>query len=216
MNNKKPNRIEYDSHDDTIISILFGGLLGDLYAQKRYNSTYIKFNQSIIHKEYIEHLHSIFSNKGLCNNSPLIPKNRTLKKSPDKIYQDISFSTYSYESFNWIYDSFYVNKIKQVPKNIETYLNPLALAVWLQDDGNKTYNTIRFCTNSYTLEEVNFLIDILYKKYNINSNPQKTSTKDQYVLYIKTESVSILKDLVRPYIVPSMLYKLGEGEFPKK
>jgi len=33
---------------------------------------------------------------------------------------------------------FYINKVKRVPINISDYLTPLALAVWIMDDGSST------------------------------------------------------------------------------
>jgi len=66
------------------------------------------------------------------------------------------FRTFTYSSFNWIYDSFYIQKGSQrtkiVPSFITEYLSPLALAVWIMDDGSKYKNKgLKFCTNSFGL-----------------------------------------------------------------
>lgn len=49
---------------------------------------------------------------------------------------------------------------------------------------------------------------MLYKKYNIKCNVHSAGKEDQYVIYVMKESMPILFDLVKDYIVPSMLYKI--------
>ena len=48
---------------------------------------------------------------------------------------------------------------------------------------------------------------ILENKFNIKSSLHKNNAN--YQLYIKAESMPLLKKLVLPYVVPSMHYKLG-------
>ena len=66
---------------------------------------------------------------------------------------------------------------------------------------------VRIATNSFTKEEVELLKLALETKFNIKSTLHKNN--ERYILYIKQESIPLLKNLVLPYMVPSMLYKLG-------
>ena len=52
---------------------------------------------------------------------------------------------------------FYKKGRKKIPVNIYEYLTPLALAVWIQDDGGFANHGIRVATNSFKLKEVELL-----------------------------------------------------------
>lgn len=45
------------------------------------------------------------------------------------------FNTFTFRSFNWIHVMFYKHGKKEISSNIEQYITPLALAVWIMDDG---------------------------------------------------------------------------------
>lgn len=48
--------------------------------------------------------------------------------------------------------------IKEIPKNIGELLTPIALSIWIQDDGHFYHNGIFLNTNSYTKEGLGYLI----------------------------------------------------------
>jgi len=75
------------------------------------------------------------------------------------------------------------------------------------DDGTWKKPGVRIATNSFTKEEVELLILALETNFNIKSTLHKNNGK--YQLYIKQESIPLLKNLVLPHILPNMLYKLG-------
>jgi hypothetical protein len=56
-----------------------------------------------------------------------------------------------------------------VPINIFNLLTPLSLAYWIADDGswNKVSKYVILCTDSYTLEEILKLIEVLNTKFNL-------------------------------------------------
>ena len=104
------------------------------------------------------------------------------------------------------------NYIKIVPLNIEEYLTPLALAIWFMDDGGgatKLEPGVRIATNNFTLNEVQFLCDILYKKYNLIATVHSGGKDKGFVLYINKKSVPLFISLVKIYMHPSLYYKLG-------
>jgi ubiquinol-cytochrome c reductase cytochrome b subunit len=67
-----------------------------------------------------------------------------------KLRKIVRFSTWTYTSFNWIHDIWYKDGIKRVPDCIDLYLTPLALAIWVMDDGCKVNKGLKFSTNSFT------------------------------------------------------------------
>ena len=101
------------------------------------------------------------------------------------------------------------NYIKIVPLNIEEYLTPLALAIWFMDDGSKLGSGVRIATNNFTLKEVQFLCNILYKKYNLTATIHVGGKNKGFVLYIHTKSVPLFSSIVKSYMHPSLYYKLG-------
>jgi hypothetical protein len=78
----------------------------------------------------------------------------------------------------------------------------------------KRKSTLALCTHGFSQECVELLQKALLDKYNIHTSIQQhkdpRNGKKYPLLYIKTKSAPILKNLVRPYIIPSMLYKIGE------
>jgi hypothetical protein len=76
------------------------------------------------------------------------------------------------------------------------------------DDGNKIGNNLKLSTNSFTYNECLILIKALNDNFNIKASIQLTGAKDQYVIYILKQSMTNLREIVSPYIIPSMKYKI--------
>jgi ubiquinol-cytochrome c reductase cytochrome b subunit len=142
--------------------LLFGCLLGDCYGQKRSNSTRFAFKQCSANVEYLMWFHEFLASRGYCSpNKPVLKK--TIVKE-NKVYFYYRCQTYSYSSFNWIYDSFYLNGVKRVPENIQDYLTPFALAIWIMNDGRVDQSGLRLSTNCFQEKDVLLLVSILEKK----------------------------------------------------
>lgn len=200
-----------------ILSIIYGSILGDGYAEKRKGGKGLRilFQQENIHKEYLIYLHSLVANCGYCNLN--IPQIKIRLSKNGKIRYYIKFHTWTYDSFNFIFNDWYIknpNKIngyiKIVPKSLSYLLTPLALAIWIQDDGCKIGKGLKLATNCFKYEEVQYLTLLLHSKYNIKSSIQKGNIENlQFIIYIWAESIPLLANIVKPYIVPSIKYKLG-------
>lgn len=196
------------AHNNEVLSIIFGTLLGYGHAEKRLSGigTRISFFQEASHVEYIFFLHSFLSERGYCNpNFPVIKKRLGVKGKVRKI---VIFSTLTYTSLNWIHDLWYVNNIKQVPECIGNYLTPLALAIWIMDDGSKSGKGLKFSTNSFSYNDCLILVKALNDNFNLKATIQSAGSKDQYIIYIWKESMNDLIKIVSPYIIPEMKYKL--------
>ena len=82
------------------------------------------------------------------------------------------------------------------------------------DDGsfNKSKAYLILCTDSYSREEVLHLIDILKNKFNLSAalvSIKKKNKNFYYRVRVNKSSMPHLIELVKPYIIPSMVYKLG-------
>lgn len=196
-------------------SILLGMILGDGYLPKGKLAQYAHFavTHSVIQKEYLEWLFEELKE--------FIPlgkiRQNTNKPHPvsGKTYESFSFETTNHPAFEALYNIFYKNKIKIIDKQyLLDNLDPLALAVWLMDDGScsKESATIRIYTNGFTENEVLDLIDVFKIKFDITAkliriNNKKTGKIYPIIKFNKYPSFELVK-LVMPYIIPSMRYKI--------
>ena len=194
-------------HNYMVLSLIMGSMLGDAHMEKDGNGSRICFYQKRDHIEYIIWLHRFLLKHGYCKeNIPQI-QSRFIQ---DKLQYYCRFRTFTYSSFNWIYNEFYVNNVKIVPKIIDFYLSPLALAVWIMDDGGWIKDRgLRLCTNSYSLSQVKYLINLLEKKFNLKKlSAVSAGAIDQYMIYIPKSNLPVLLPIVEPHIHPIFLYKL--------
>ena len=190
-------------HNIDIYGFLFGSLLGDGYAERlQSGGVRLKFKQSIIHKDYLFFLYNFLLKKGYVNNN--LP---SLQK--DKYGLSYRFNTYSFSNLLWFYKIFYKNKVKVIPSfnYLLLFLTPLALAIWIMDNGTFKKPGVRIAINSFNKKEGELLIKVLKFKYNIDSSLHKNS--NQFQLYINKNSMDLLISIVKPYFHPSMYYKLG-------
>ena len=84
-----------------------------------------------------------------------------------------------------------------------------------------TAKTVVICTDNFTLKEVELLISVLYEKFGLISTVQKRIKANKEVCWrirfsSKSENIDKLRNLVQPYFITSMLYKLNIGVAPEK
>lgn len=209
--NRIPANIRIGPHNHDILSILTGTLLGDAHAERRRsgNGSRISFSQESSRGEYLHYLHGLIAKLGYCN--PAVPVIQTRLVAGGKIRYTLRFHTYTYTSLNFIRDLWYDSKgTKVVPNTIADFLTPLALAIWIMDDGGRVGYGLKLATNSFTFADTTRLVQILHNLYGIKATVQSAGVSNQYVIYVWSESMPRLRELVRPYMVSSMLYKLGE------
>ena len=202
---KSQNRI--GPHNYNILCILMGSLLGDAYAEHHGNGTRICFQQEHLNSHYLIWFHNYLSKFGYCSETK--PKITTRLGKGGKLRYVSRFKTYTFTSFNWIHTAFYNKNIKIVLYNIEDYLSPLALSVWLMADGGKSSSGLKIATNNFSFNEVEILALILIKKYNLKTSIIKSGALNQYNLYISKKSMKDLVEIIRPYLHTSMYYKLN-------
>ena len=195
-------------HEKIVLEIIFGCLLGDGHAEYRSigNGTRITFYQEGTHVSYLLWLHGLLSDLGYC--SPKTPEIKTRLGSKGIVRKIIRFRTWTYTSFNWIKELWYVNNVKVVPNNIAAFLSPLALAIWIMDDGSKVNQGLKLCTNSFTYSDCLLLVKVLYENFNLKASVQSSGVHTQYIIYIWKESMPKLREIVIPYVHSSMKYKL--------
>lgn len=201
-------------HNNEILSIIFGSLLGKSIIEKKKDGTRLILNQEAIHVKYLLYLHNLLANAGYCNQS--VPKigNKLSKKG--KVNRTIKFSTWTYTSFDWTYNLWYVNGIKAVPNSISDYFTPLALAIWIMDSGVKSSGGLKFIS-CFSYSDSLLIIKVLQKNFGLKAIMQpgethlpvdKEGLSSQYYIYIPKEYMIDLKNKVSDFIIPEMKYKL--------
>jgi len=187
-------------------SVVVGLILSDgwlRFPSKTSKSALIGFKQSLAHSDYVFFVFSFLSH--YCNNTPQLKKGiRTGKE-----FYALEFVTRSLPCFTELYDIFYVNGVKVVPNNIYELLTPVAFAHLILGDGGFKSKGIYLCTDSYTIQDVVRLMNVLIIRYELKCTLHKASNGKGYRIYISRSSVRKVVDIVLPYIIPSMYYKVG-------
>ena len=199
-------------HNEDVISVTIGSLLGDCYANRRsVEGTRLCFRQSIVHKNYLFWLYNFYYTRGYCTNLEPRMYKRIFKKngSVDKTHYGYEFNSFTFRSFNWIHKLFYKKGVKYVNEDLVKYITPLALAIWISDDGGFAKPGVRIASNSFKLKEVEFLVEVLNSKFDLDCTIQTLKPSGNYSIYIKGSSIPNLRKIILPYLHPSMHYKLG-------
>jgi len=122
----------------------------------------------------------------------------------------LHFATYSSDLFECYWKALYTNNRKTISNFIYAWLkDPLSLAVWYMDDGYKRNdcNALRISTDAFSLGEQKVLQDVLKKNFNIMATLHKKGK--WWNLYIPQKEAYKFVELVFPYIIPSLKYKIA-------
>ena len=178
-------------------SVLLGSLLGDgtLRKAKGKKNALFEVNHSYYYRAYVDWKYLNFQEFVL---TP--PKMR--QNNGNRIAY--RFTTQSLPIFTDFYDQFYFNGRKRIPSSL--VLDELMLAVWFMDDGSKSRNSVYLNTQQFSIDEQEFLIELLRNQYNIIGNLNKDKT--YFRIRIAVESTKILKEIIRPYVHEIFNYKL--------
>lgn len=96
-----------------------------------------------------------------------------------------------------------------MPTFISDYLTPLGLAHWIMLDGSfQRGQGVNIATNCFTYEECEYLASILTNQYKLKTSVVKTGVPNQWRISIWKQSMPILSEIVSPYFIPEMEYKL--------
>lgn len=178
-------------------SIIIGSILGDGYLRiiPGRKDAFLEINHSIKAKEYVDYKYN--SLKRLCESAP---KERPTNENR-VAYR---FFTKQHKDLTDIYEMFYKNNRKIIPKNLE--LNPIIVAIWYMDDGSKCRDRdIYLNTQQFSIQDQKRLVTLL-RKIGIKSRLNKD--KKYYRIRIIKESIGSFMEMINPYIISSMRYKL--------
>ena len=176
------------------LMFIIGSLLGDGYLDKTTRGYSLRIHHGIAQKEYVDFKYSLINS--FVNSKP---------KISGKAYY---FRTVSHPLLTKLRSNFYAEQKKVLPHSfLQENFDSLALAIWIMDDGAKDKKQLRINTQCFSLEENLWLIKFLQATFGLTSTINVD--KGKYRLRIANSSMNLLKELILPYIIPSMLYKLS-------
>lgn len=196
--------------NDTQRELIIGSMLGDgnlRITGKNREANFI-VDHSFVQKEYVFWKYQIM--KEWVFTKPKVVT-RVYHKDNSRMLSSLRFLSISHHELTKWYHIFYKDNKKIIPLNIgEILKSPLALAVWMMDDGNRNHNAIFLNTQQFTMGEQRLLVNCLKKNFNIEARINKHwmfNEKQLYRLRLTTASTKILYSLVKELILPSMRYK---------
>lgn len=194
--------------------LIVGTLLGDSSISKirnRFRNHYLSFTHAARYRKYAE-----------WKAAELAPFSRPFwfGKTTNKVrprlsgFDAILFQTITHPAFEAFRHLFYLNGKKHIPDNIADLLTPLGLAVWYMDDGTlRWWHTKRgayaeFCTERFPITEQEVLVTALQTVFSFRPRTKKTSYGHSQRIFLDWPDTQRFASVVRPHIIPSMLYKL--------
>jgi len=185
--------------------VLVGLMLGDgcLETQNNGRTYRLKIEQSEAHRAYVEHLYQLF--RAWVRTPPQIK----VVQSRGHVSRNWWFQTLSHGAFRFYAHQFYQQGRKCVPPLIHRWLTPRSVAYWFMDDGSaksKQSKGVLFNTQGFSLADVKRLCQVLSDLYDLEVKPRKQ--REGYQIFVSGESYETFRNLVGPYLIPEMSYKL--------
>jgi len=185
--------------------VLVGVLLGDGHLEKLYSPALarLKIEHSFKQKDYVDWLYQELRN--WVRSKPKTKRSKSFGKN----YLNYSFCTYGHRLLGDFHEIFYSGNIKIVPSKISKIITPLGLAIWYMDDGSvksKRHKGIFLNTQSFSVLGIKRLQRMLKEKFLIQSTTKKD--KNGLQIYIGGKNGEKFINLIRPFLLPCMLYKI--------
>lgn len=146
-------------------------------------------------------------------------KNQTMKSGLSGSHEMLRLRSQHHPIFTSMRDRLYSIGRKTIDPYALSLLGPIGLAILYQDDGSYHYSTQaghnilihKFCFSKFELEA---LAKTLVDKFGIIFRTNFASGKG-YRLRLRAKDKDKFFTLIDPYVVPSMLYKVGRGSSQK-
>ncbi len=160
--------------------IVVGVLLGDAHLETQNGglSYRLKIEQGHRHAEYVRHLYSEL------REWVLTPPKQKMGRTKGVITLNLAFQTVSHEELASYGSSFYRARRKVVPERIREITTARTLAYWFMDDGS---------------------IDVL-EGFGLEAWERRQS--DGLQIYVSGDSYERFTELVDPYVIEAMRYKV--------
>jgi hypothetical protein len=175
--------------------VIIGTLLGDGSMRCKTNAL-LEINHTVHQKEYVDWKYRYLSE--------LV---RTPPKARNGNQGRIAyrFVTRSLAELTPFYRLFYEDGRKVIP---EVALTPLTLAVWFMDDGCKSRSAVYLNTQQFNSDGQTLLLEMLRNQWSIDGSVNRD--KIYYRIRISVKGTVKLVNLIEPYVIPELRYKLPQ------
>jgi len=180
---------------------LIGTVLGDGYLEPHGRGVRLQVNHSERYKAYVEWKH-----RELVDLKP-----SPLHMNDNGGYPFWRFITRSHPYLLELRGLFYVGKTKVVPETIGSLLtHPKSLAVWFMDDGtcDRRQGSVLFETQRFGPHDLELLKVVLSDNFGIRSTVHRSGVGRGSRLYVSVAETQRLTEIIEPYILPVLRYKL--------
>lgn len=182
--------------------VVVGNLLGDAWGERKSPTANARLRYSQVSPGHDLRFFFLFKYYALYCLSPAVFRTRTDPRT-GHVGSSWMFSTRALPFFTAFYEMFYINGVKVVPYNIMDLLTPLAIAVWIMDDGNRnTGGGLVLNTQSFTEPDVDRLVSALNACLGINSY-RKSDSRGQPIIYVRKADVIIVAAACAHHMCPS-------------
>lgn len=204
--------------------LVFGTLLGDgnLQTETAGRTWRYRALQKKAHEPYLDHKYMVLSSH--CTTGPIYGE--VFDERTGQIYQRMYFNTVVHTDFLVFGNMFYVydkklrKMVKRIPPTqvLQRFLTARAVAYMYMDDGALKWlnnsNAMRICTESFPKDDVTRLREVLFKKHKIVTTQSQKTRDGVYVgdrISIPEKSSTAFRELIQPYLVDCMKYKVSNG-----
>jgi hypothetical protein len=175
--------------------VILGSLLGDGAMRCKTNAL-LEVNHSSHQRSYVD-----WKYRQLVN-LVLTPPRARKGNGGRTAYR---FVTRSLPELTPYFRLFYETGRKRVP---ELELSRVALAVWFMDDGSRSRNAVYLNTQQYDETSQRRLLAVLHHQWGIEGTLNRDKT--YYRIRITVDGTKRLVELVEPYVLPELRYKLPQ------
>lgn len=193
-------------------AILVGMILGDVYLQKTgKQNARIRLEHSDKQKDYLFWKGSQFPEffqgkpKSIARFNPVF----------EKTYSYYRWQSNASPEIGKFRQKFYQESKKIIPQELPKFLtHPLSLAIWFMDDGYfYPRDKIAYIyMPKYSREEIERLLSVLKSNFSLEA-VVKTKKAGNLVLIFNVNQTQNLLTLIRPFVIPSMSYKITGNHF---
>lgn len=185
--------------------IIVGCLLGNgsLHKDSQKGNFKLSFNHSEAQEQYFHWKVAM-----------LDPFINTYRKGFDERKKSVMLQTATicHQDLNMFANMFYdESRVKHIPNNLDIYLTPLSLAVWVMDDGNINSGVnMRIASMNFSESENYKLRDYLKMSFDLRSKVMEYtySGKKYYQIVLNKRNTQKLSDIIRPHVNDCMKHKL--------
>jgi len=191
-------------------NLLIAMSFGDGYINPK---GYLHLLHSQKQKDYLEYKYNLI--KDLCKSGIKSTKVKGHKNTP--YYYRVYLTTKINKFLKALRKSLYINNKKLISRSLLNRVDDRGLAIWWMDDGCRSpqyregkVHSVNYIFSTYLSKEDNKIIaDWLLDKYNIKVNITPRGKSGLYCITFHTKEGRKFSDIVRPYIIPSLLYKIN-------